>query len=432
MQARKVLRTSGAVITLAIAFAAPAHAQVPCVPAAGVGACPTPTPTPAPPAPDPGGQENPAVPPVTKPFGTNGGYPTLSGPITDAAKAESLQAFKDIGATMFRTGIGIKWLYPTAETPITANMQKPLGQAPENSFVDLIDEMYLELLAEGITPVLAFYSVPDWASTLHRCSEALYKLQHSAECPDGWNDINRSHHYPAPEFYGVWKQWIAWAAARYPQGIIEGPNEPDWVWTYHQANPKTFPWGVTPEVAAQIQCQAYQAAHSVSSRPYGSMALGGGTGGNATYLAAYVPAAKNCYDFFSFHPYPYGTSAGNAMFLGAGSGFAERFNRLRTARSKAGDTKPIWVTETGYHYTPTGNATTDANNEQLYADATRRLYNRLATMPDVAAVLLHTLRDNPSNGDANERYWGLYRYDWTPKPRACYFVSIFGQTRLGC
>lgn len=427
MKARKVLRTSGAVITFAFAFAlaAPAQAQLPCVPGTGVGACPAPTPTPAPPPPDPGGQENPAVPPVDKPFGFNVGYPHLSGPIADALKQQTFDALRDVGATVDRNAMAIKWMYPpSAENPFSAMMQAPFGQAPEDSYVDLLDEKYLELRARGITPVWAIQDVPGWASTLHQCAKPVYKLQHSAECPDNWNDINHSRHYPAPEFYGVWRQWVAWAAARYPEGVIEGPNEPDWVWEWHNSHAKTFPWGVTPQVAAQIQCQVHAATHSVG-RPAGSASLMG-TSGAADYLAKFVPAAKGCYDYFSFHPYPETTS------LGAGSIFAAKFHRLRTARNAVGDTTPIWVTETGYHYTPTGNATTDAANEQTYADATRRLYNRLATMPDVGAVVFHTLRDDPANGNPGERWWGFFRQDWSPKPRACYFVTIFGQTRPGC
>jgi hypothetical protein len=213
--------------------------------------------------------------------------------------------------------------------------------------------------------------------------------------------------------------------------VLEGPNEPDYAWAQHQAG-NGYPSTVDPATAASIQCQLFQAVRSVDQqRTVLSMAQS-----LPSYEKTFIANAHGCYTGFSFHAYPYLTGYGSNTYFGLGSGLADEFAGLRSARSSAGDTVAIWVTETGYSFMPGSNATANAAQESSYADASRRLYNRMITMSDVAVVLFHTVRDDPmassSDPSSTEYHFGFFNKDWTPKPRACEFVSEHGGSWAGC
>jgi hypothetical protein len=243
---------------------------------------------------------------------------------------------------------------------------------------------------------------PLWASTLHNCGDAGYALFHVQQCAQT-GDL-----YPDPAYYDAWQAFVKAVARRYPQAVIEGPNEPDWVWD------QGWPGWVDASTAAEIQCKLFQAVRSVDSRTVLSM----GMGYDPNYWDTFIASAHGCYDAFSFQPYPTGTSYGDDTYFGPGSGEAVMFARLRATRSAVGDTSPIWISETGF-----GNA--DPTGSQKYADAARRLYNRLSTMSDVATVIFNTLRDTGDN-------FGFFTAAWTPKLSACYFIVKHGGSFTGC
>jgi hypothetical protein len=98
-------------------------------------------------------------------------------------------------------------------------------------------------------------------------------------------------------------------------------------------------------------------------------------------------------------------------------------DHIRAVRNAAGyAAQPIWVTEVGA-------STTDpqpllAVSDQGQADVLTNAYSRMAAMPDVSAVIVHTLIE-PARGGA-ERGYGLIRPDLTPKPAYCALAERVG------
>ena len=393
-----------ALAALALAASAPAQARCP-IPGVPLG-CTAPPPAHAP---DPGGDESPdqPVPAPGASFGFNLGYR----PPGDATPRRSLEALAATGARLLRYPVAWRGFEDsTADEVVTREMRTRPQDLPADSGLRRLDERYADLTADGITPVVVLGDVPLWAGRQHRCLRAAYAALHPRRCPARWR---RRRQFPAPEFFAQWREFVAWAAARWPRARIEGPNEPD----------RDSPAAPPPAAAAAIQCELYRAA--AGAGPVLSMAVT-----EPDYVRDFVPAARGCYDVYSFHPYP------GATELGAGSELARRFAALREARTAAADGTPIWVTETGYSFVPGSDEERNRRWESVYADATRRLYNRLATMADVDAVLLHTLRDRPigahSDRDDPEYHFGLFQEDWRPKPRACHFVAAAGGAGPGC
>jgi Glycosyl hydrolase catalytic core len=411
--------TTGTLVALALGGSGGA-VGAPCIP--GVTCTTT---TPPPPAPDPGGTESPdqPVPYPGKGWGFNLGYK----PYGDTSGAPSLQAMGALGVTHDR--IMIQWSQVPDTAPghaVTPDMQTPVGQAA-GAYLQRKDTEYLDHLAAGIVPVLQVLDPPYSMSTLHNCTE-LYAPLHKTECPNGWKNAQQGTliRWVHPDFYADWQAWVGGVAARYPQAIIEGPNEPDYAYN------NSYAGSVDAPAAAAIQCKLFAGVRSIDNRTVLSAAV---TSTENSYVSRFIANAKpngvRCYDAYSFHPYPGGVNSG----LGAGSYFASVWAGLRSARTTYADTTPIWVTETGYQY-PVPGGTADAAGEATIAAADRRLYNKLVTMSDVAAVMFHTLRDNVTgNGDPG---WGFfYTADgthavWDPKPRACTFVLAHGGTYTGC
>src|SRR5581483_1811048 len=217
--------------------------------------------------------------------------------------------------------------------PVPADFSSPLGHAGAGSALARSDQEYTDLTSRGITPIFVVERAPEWASTLHNCDDTSYALLHAQQCGPTGQPL-----YPDPAYYPAWQAFVKAVAERYPQAVIEGPNEPDYV--YDQG----WPGSVDAPTAAQIQCQLFQAVRSVDNRTVLSMGLGY----DGNYGKTFIADAQGCYDAFSFQPYPYGTSYGDDTYFGAGSGEAVEFSWMRAARSAVGDNTPIWITETGF------------------------------------------------------------------------------------
>ncbi|WP_205698107.1 glycosyl hydrolase [Conexibacter sp. SYSU D00693] len=368
------------------------------------------------PAPDPGGREQPATTPGSllpprdeaerskKPFGFNLGVWATG----DDGPDRGVRALKLVGATHYRWSLSWNGTGDTTpEHPVSPEMRTPLGKA--HGGVAFHDRVYESVVDAGITPVIVLLDVPRWASTLRECAKGLYAISHPRQCPPNWS--GGLHNVDRP-FYGQWRAFVAAIAKRYPKAVIEGPNEPDFAWERNQTNAASYTTAVPPERAAEIQCQLFQAVPQDRTVLSSSMS-------RAYYIQPFLERAKGCYDAFSFHPYPPDAR------LGAGSTFALLFAGLRSARSATGDSSPIWVTETGVTWVPDDASKPSRQLEEEFADRTRRLYDRLTTMPDVAAVMFHSLRDAPidihASPDSAEYHFGFFTRDWQPKLRACSF-----------
>lgn len=369
------------------------------------------------PAPDPGGSEEPnqPVPPPGKAFGFNHGYQ----PPGDATPDASLTAMRALRVTHLR--YAVNWANVTSGRPgevVGWEFREPVGTLPESNWVGQLDRTYLDLRANDITPVLMAWDAPLWASTFYKCLDPIYQVTHISACPVGWTN-NDLAHFPHRDFYAQFREFVVAVARRYPDAVIEGHNEPDYPWMVN------YPNKVSSTTAGEIQCQLYQAVRSVDQRPVLSMSPI-----RASYATGFIARAKSCYTGYSFHVYPdLDDPANPSDGFGENSGLARVFADLRSARFASGDTAPIWITETGYAFPP------DRNLEDVMAHSSRRLYNKLITMPDVAGVLFHTLRDGFEEGlTRSDRHWhwGFNYEDWTPKGRMCTFVAMAGTSYSGC
>jgi exo-beta-1,3-glucanase (GH17 family) len=118
--------------------------------------------------------------------------------------------------------------------------------------------------------------------------------------------------------------------------------------------------------------------------------------------------ARNCWNGYSWHLY-FGSQTDFAPRL------ASRLADLRSLKAAYGDRAPIWVTEAGW--TTSGPF---AVSEADQASALVRLRSILAAQPDVRAMIVHTLREEPTaqhSASPDPEYgYGVLHADWSPKP----------------
>lgn len=361
--------------------------------------------TPPPPAPDPGGSDSPdrPIPVPGKVFGFSSGL-YLGG----MGRAEQeLDAAKAAGANVHRAGITWKQLQPTPSSPLPT----ATDSVHPDSAIGRIDRFYAAAQVRNIQLIFTVGSAPLWATRYDRCRLLDF----------GCRQIARSDHWLPPDgpFLDEWQAFVRAVKARWPRAIVEPWNEPDLYWGHPEFRGSRA-FAAEPERFKQIQCAAYAGSKSVNGGPV--LAAGWSmTHGGAYVHRVYAAGGASCWDLANVHAYP----AEQTQF-GTNSALAQALHPLRQVRQRYGDSDPIWVTETGY--TNTGGF---AVSEATQSEASGWLYNRLVTMPDVAGVLFHTLRDAPvaafrDSGHAEYGYGFLYE-DWSPKPVHCRFTARAGR-----
>lgn len=362
------------------------------------------------PAPDPGGDESPdqPVPPAGGFFGFNSQlFVTRQG-----SSAQELDAATTAGATVHRLPAVWRMLQPSSDDPPVEDT------STTHAYLERLDTFYFAALDRGVMPIFIAYWAPVWATKYRGCK--LLDL--------GCQQIAGSSHKLVPDqpFLDEYQAFVTAVKSRWPRALIESWNEPNLYWNDPQfTGSKAF--AATPEQFVAIQCAAYAGSKAVNDDPV--LAAGWAGLRYKEYLEkVYAAGGQECWDRANLHTYP-----GSATELGENTDLAKDFDRTRALRSRYGDDDPIWVTETGY--STTGELRV---SESVQADASRRLYNRLASMPDVEAVIFHTLRDAPLPAyPYNHRYhreygYGFLRENWTPKPVYCGFAARAGRSVLAC
>lgn len=359
-----------------------------------------------PPAPDPGGQESPdqPVPAVGKWFGFNSQL-SMNGLAT---ADQELDAATVAGATAHRLPVVWRALQPEPSDP-------PLSEQP---YLEKVDAFYAAAIARGVLPVFITYWAPVWASKYRSCRMLDF----------GCIEIARSDHKLVPDqpFLNHYRRFVTAVKQRWPRAIIEPWNEPNAYWDDPEyRGSKAF--AANPEEFAAIQCAAYAGSKAVNDDPV--LASGWGARRYGEYLSRiYAAGGKDCWDRANLHLYP-----GESSSFGRGTYIARVLSQTRGLRAKYGDGDPLWITETGYTTSGFGRVA-----EDVQADGFRRLYNRFATMPDIEAIFVHTLRDSPlprypwSYSRHGEYGFGFLRENWTPKPVYCQFARQAGNAPAGC
>lgn len=398
---------------LAILAAAPASAQC-----GLLGLFPCDTGEPPHTGPDPGGTESPQqpAPPPGKLFGFN----TLLWGQDEGQWIVDFEVGRahKVGANIQRTPVDWASLQPARTSPpLGEESSYPRGSVPQPSGLRQLDRLYDALSARDMRLLLIVNNAPKWASPQAHCVPLLGLYFGGCERVRDGKPL-----YPTEDELPAVTAFARALAERYPGIAIQTWNEPQYD-------------GPDARLAGRMSC-AIRAGARAASQPalvvspsFAKFKTSGERAEDSTrrYLDAYYEAAAGCHDRFSMHAY----TRANTHF-GANSDLADLMRIFRDIRARHRDTTPIWVTEFGYTTTGQrfGEGMGYSFSQEQQAELTGRQYDRLVTMPDVEAAIVHTLRDQPVKklNNPNDPEWGYgwLRTDGSPKPVYCAFAARAG------
>jgi hypothetical protein len=275
-----------------------------------------------------------------------------------------------------------------------ASVEHTQGQYNWGAF----DALYSRILASGARPLFIVTGAPCWATQRPGCTKS-------------------GHYPPAPAFDQAWGDFVAAAAARYPQARgIEVWNEPNFAAFYAG--------GPDPERYAKLLRIASAAVKSVA--PQMPVISGG--------LAAFTKNGKGAmrYDKFLRRMLAAGAAtSADAIGHHAYSGRLLRDGHVDGLRLQLAELKdvmvdfgaeqlPFWITETGVS---TADKKID-QREQAKTDV--RAYKMLRKTPGVETVIVHRWRDQPGKGA--ESGYGLTTRKGKAKKALCALAKARGRS----
>jgi hypothetical protein len=345
------------------------------------------------PAPDPGGTTDANLsvpPPAGKVFGFNTNlWSQTSRDWVPFEVSRSAQA----GAQIIRTTVTWATLASSPSKPLGDEAVYPRGSVSDASTLKQLDELYDRATAAGLQLDLIINNAPRWATAYASCTPVLgVYSQRCAPVAQG------KRLYPTSAHLVDLSNFVTALGQRYPGVIFETWNEP---------NIDQGPQAVGGGFIGQMQCAVWQAAKALTPPSQVlSAAFGDFYGVDATrsYMRAFYSTGLGCFDDLSVHTYN-----GSAHSFGANSPLAGHMQIYRDARTEAGDTTPIWITEFGFTTSHDSHTVSEADQDTL----TWQEYNKLLTMPDVQTAIVHTLRDDSQSG------YGWVRTNGTLKPIYC-------------
>lgn len=290
----------------------------------------------------------------------------------------------------------------------------PYAAAPEEriaTWTALHDRQYAAALRHGLRPIIVIQDAPEWAAPLQ----------------------GRTVRFAAATQLAAWEAFAHATARRYPEAHIEIWNEPNQV---DGQRPE-----LDPPTMAELVVRAARGVRA--ARNPGQLVIGPGLlwrNSNAEvksasqYLDGLIAAGMRdgVVDGLGVHPY---AEEGRTDFAAPGRRFEREFAELRAVVRARGVRAPFWVTETGSTTSAPRRTITPAQQ----CDVNRRLYNRLASMDDVQAVVFHTLRERPApsftlHGDKPAEFgFGWLTEGLRAKPVWRYFARrAAGRRTAGC
>ena len=271
------------------------------------------------------------------------------------------------------------------------------------------DEIYRALRARRIRPIFIPMFAPRWAVS-----------QQGRSCFFFGRDCRFP---PTPRMDGAWRDILTRLTRRYPAAAgIEIWNEP---------NLRVF-WQPRPDPARYVQLLR-SAWLAIKAADPGMAVITGGLSnlqqsGNGDislpdFLSAmYSGGAQRWMDAIGVHPYPYSLSP---------TLFETSMNEVRAVRNAHGDVnRPIWVTELGL--TTTGSSSQGAMTEQDQAAGVVKYLRLLEAMPDVKAIIFHTLVEPRGWLGSSEPGYGIVRRDLRPKPAYCALARALQASPSSC
>lgn len=339
-------------------------------------------------APDPGGDETPGSPEPIPPSG--GKYFGLNDDYVDYAHHQSPASYA-------------RYLHSAGANTMKMSLEWWRAERfQDDQWIDrrwqVWKDVYDALRARNITPVFIVSAAPCWAR--------------SVPCAPG--DASEPLRFPPKAgFDDEWGEFVAEVARRFPQSIIQMWNEPNLlIW---------WQGGVNPERYVQVLQAGYDAVQGVEAELGVEIPVAGpgvtnalteeDTGPNDLTMSEFLSRAfnagmKDYTDATSFNVFPLAHDQfGENQEFGAGTRFAESFRQLRAARAAAGDTDPIFVTETGIVAQFPGSPPFPYTQGQQGLSM-HRLYQRLMTMGDVELMIAHRLIE-PRGVNNHPIEWGF-------------------------
>jgi polysaccharide biosynthesis protein PslG len=257
------------------------------------------------------------------------------------------------------------------------------------------DDMYRRILASGARPLITVMGAPCWAAR---------------RCAGGLTNVPKSEHMDS------WAKFVGDVARRYPKARgIEVWNE--------QNLAKFWPGKLSPRKYGRVLRAAGRGVRQANPRmPVVSGGLlpspddGPGQMAYPKFLKRSLKVAgRRNYDGVGIHPFPFFAKD----YLAKVRQVIRKTRRI--TRRVGGRGKTIWVTEVGVSTAPPDNYSLRGQ-----ARALGRIYDALARMPDVAAIIVHKFMDDP-RGTRREAGWGVTNPDGSPKPAFCALAKRRGR-----
>ena len=315
--------------------------------------------------------------------------------VDDAGMLRQLDLVKSSGARMTRVDVG--W----------ASLQERSGDEWSAYHLGRLDRLVAAANARGIDLLLTFMNTPCWAASAPDSVKQ--------GCQGAWWDRGVTA-YP-PSDAGAYASALAFLAARYGDKVAawevwNEPNHPDFWHSSDQARDYV-----------RLLKAAYPAVKAANPR---ATVIGGAlsTSDYAFTQRLYDLGAKGSFDAFSVHPYsddlsPLDTRPG----ADARYSFVRGVPKIRQTMLANGDSRPLWLTESGWTTSTLRGSEHWRNGVSEAAQAlyVRQQAEQIARWPYVKANIVFNLLDTGSDRADRNANFGLMRADGSAKPA---FASI--------
>ena len=314
----------------------------------------------------------------------------LWGDVDDAQMRHQLDLVKASGARMTRVDVG--W----------ASLQQDGPNGYSTWYLEKIDRVVAAANQRGIALLMTFMNSPCWAST---APESLKQ-----GCAGSWWDRGVMGYAPSdPQAYA---RALAFLAARYGDKVAawevwNEPNHPDFFKAADQAG-----------AYARLLKAAYPAVKAAHPR---ATVIGGSLSQSdyAFTQKLYALGIKGYFDAFSVHPYSDDVSPLDARStIDPRYSFVRGVPKIREVMQRNGDSRPIWLTESGWSTSTLRTADHWRNgvSEATQAAFMRQQAEQIARWPYVKVNIWFNLLDAGSDRADKYSNCGLLRVNGTAKP----------------
>jgi hypothetical protein len=329
----------------------------------------------------------------------------LWGDVDDAQMRHQLDLVKASGARMTRVDVG--W----------ASLQQGGPDGYSSWYLGKLDGLVDAAHARGLSLLLTFMNSPCWAST---APETLKQ-----GCAGSWWDRGVMGYAPSdPQAYA---RALAFLAARYGDKVAaweiwNEPNHPDFFKASDQA-----------AAYARLLKAAYPAVKAANPR---AVVVGGSLSQSdqAFTQRLYDLGVKGSFDAFSVHPYSDDVSPLDPRStIDARYSFIRGVPAIRNVMLRNGDSRPIWLTESGWSTSTLRSPDHWRNgvSEATQATFMRQQASQIAKWPYVKVNIWFNLLDRGSDRADKYDNCGLLRVDGSAKPAYTAFRAAAATLAVG-